>query len=115
MDIGLLNNHVKLNNRPVSSKAGNSQSVITSKSTVVDNVIISSKIEVNPRPDSLFNENFSGLQDKDEMSILQLPMDPHGVSLKYHDWIRTPQGLGQDWIRTRPGLCMDWMWSHKPS
>lgn len=66
VDMGLSSDHAKLNNRPVSSKAGSSKSVITSKSTLVDNVIISRKVAVNSRPDSPLSENFGGIRDEDE-------------------------------------------------
>ena len=51
-----------LSTRP-GSKAGSSKSVITSKSTLVDNVIISRKAEVKPEPDV---ESFGLFQDEDE-------------------------------------------------
>ena len=44
-----------------------------------------------------FSRAVRNLTSSGVWSILQLPTDPHGVSLKYQDRMRTPQGLDQDW------------------
>jgi hypothetical protein len=62
VDVSLSERAKPSSTRP-GSKAGSSKSIITSKSTLVDNVVISRKVEVKPEPDV---ETFGLFQDEDE-------------------------------------------------
>jgi hypothetical protein len=77
VDVSLLSGHAKPNTRQ-GSKVGSSKSVITTKSTLVDNVIISRKVEVNPWPNCSVSplENLSLFQDEDEMADTE-----HGAAI----------------------------------